>query len=811
MKNRLNKSVFTALLFALVPGSGLLAQENESRSNAMLDEIVVTSRKKEESLQEIPISVTAFSSETLQTLQLRNPTDLAEFTPGFSFISSFGRASDRPVVRGMSNILGEANASFFIDGIYVPGTIASTELQDLERVEVIKGPQAALYGRATFAGAINYVTKKPTNEHDGSVSVTAAEHDEYDLLASFSGPLAQDKVYYYLAASHYEYGGEYTNTIDNSDVGSEETDTVTAKLLFTPSENFEATLRMTWQQDDDDHVALWLQGADYNNCFEADATRPASRGYYCGDVKVSDTVEARTDFLDEPGIERDILRTALTLDWNFGDGYSLHSVTGLQNEEMQRQIDVSYAAYDPLLYLYALSFIPDSRGSFWRVQEEETDAFSQELRLSSPADRSFLWTLGGYYYRSQFDVTVNDRINPRVDTPGELDPSLAVQQPNSFPETLITENMAVFGGLEVDFSDTLRGTLEVRYAEDRLSQDFFPTGGVGDTTYQDKTFDSVSPRATLTWLPNSEMTVYGNIAKGNKPGGFNDPGAPVQTYDEEASWNYEVGFKSRWKGGSVQWNTALFFIDWSDQQLTLNAQRPDGTLTSFIENVGKTEVLGLETELTVLLTENWDLSATYAYIDSEVKNYINDEQSKFFGCVPPPTGATPDQVATYLACVNEFGSVAGNQTPRSSKHQASLRTMFTKPAANGREWFFGGNVTFESSRYAQVHNLAETGDATRVGFQLGLRDEKWDVMLWGKNIFDDDAALDILRYIDTRAYTNSPFIPCGPPSFVFRTGENCGPYFLRSRDSNGNTIVPRGFGITLPRGSQFGATVRIHF
>ncbi len=799
-------------LIVLAIASAASAQQTQRGAELTLEEIVVTARKREESLQEVPIAVTAFSGQTLQQLQIRNPSDLAAFTPGFSFVSAFGRSlPDRPVVRGMSNILGEANASFFIDGVYVPGSIVSTEMQDLERVEIIKGPQAALYGRATFSGAINYITKKPSNEHSGRVSVTGAEHDEFDLLASVTGPLVQDRLYYYLAASHYEYGGEYTNLIDSSDVGSENTDTITAKLMFTPNSSFEGTLRLTFQQDDDDHIALWLQGADLNNCFANDATRPASRGYYCGEVRVSDTVEARTDFLPDAGMERDLFRSALTLDWNFAGGYTLQSVTGFQTEDLDRQIDVSYAAYDPLLYLYGFAFIDDLRGSFWRIQKEETDTLSQELRIRSPEDRPFRWTLGAYYLLSEFDLPINDRINPLVDTPGELDPALAMQQPNSFPESLITENTALFGSAEFDFSDTLRGTLELRYAEDRKSQDFFPIGGVGETTWQDKTFYSLTPRVTLTWLASDDLTVYGNIAQGNKPGGFNDPGAPVETYEEEESVNFEIGVKSRWQDGRVQWNSALFFIDWDDQQLTFNAQRPDGTLTSFIENVGKTEVLGFETELDVLIAENWNLPATYAYIDSETQEYINDQQALFFGCVPPPTFSTPDQVATYLACVNQFGSVAGNEAPRSSKHQASLRTMFTQPMDGGREWFLGGSVTYESSRYAQVHNLAKTGAATRVGVQVGMRGERWEAMLWGKNVFDDDTAVDILRYIDSRAYVNAPFIPCPPPPFVFRTGENCGPLFFRMTDTNGNSILPRGFGITLPRGRQIGATVNFRF
>jgi outer membrane receptor protein involved in Fe transport len=170
-----------------------------------LEEVIVTARKREENLQEVPLSVTAFNASTLQDYRMFSPEDIAAFTPGFSFVNSFGRDSDRPVVRGMSNILGSPNASFFIDGVFVPGTIASTELQMLERVEVIKGPQAALYGRATFSGAINYVTRRPTNEMEGQVTITVAEHDTTNTNAYVSGPIVEDSLYFYVGAGFNEY------------------------------------------------------------------------------------------------------------------------------------------------------------------------------------------------------------------------------------------------------------------------------------------------------------------------------------------------------------------------------------------------------------------------------------------------------------------------------------------------------------------------------------------------------------------------------------------------------------------------------
>ena len=799
IKNPISLAVTLCILSAS-QAPAVLAQSEE----ASLEEVVVTARKREENLQEVPLSVTAFGVDALQDYRMFSPEDIAGFTPGFSFVNSFGRDSDRPVIRGMSNILGVPNASFFIDGVFVPGTIASTELQMLERVEVIKGPQAALYGRATFSGAINYVTRRPTNELEGQVTVTVAEHDTVNTNAYISGPIVPDKLFFYLGAGLNEYGGEYRNTIGGDEVGGEETTTFSGKLLWTPSDNFEASLRVTSQEDDDDHIALWLQGAEYNNCLQPDATRPSARGYYCGTVKTNDEVTLRTDFLPDAGIERDVLRTSLNMDWELANGWTISSITGYQETETDRGIDVSYAGYDPLSYLapfYAPPFF-DLAGSFWRVEAFEEETFSQELRLSSSADQRLRWSIGAYWYDSEFEQTVNDRIAPLTSFDYLLDPAQSEQRPNSFPLLRTTENTAIFGSLEFDFSDSLTGTVEVRHATDKIESTYYgflPFSA--DTTFEEE-FDSFTPRFTLTWLASDNTTVYGNVSKGTKPGGFNDPGTDQTSYDEEEAWNFEVGVKQRILNGRGTWNSALFMIDWSDQQLTFNAQRPDGSLTSFIDNVGETSVMGFETEVSMMITPNWDVTANYSYIDSEIDEYTTADQAILLGC-----NLT---AADYYDCIQANGSVEGNQTPRSPKNQASLRTMYRIPIGTG-EWFIGGDIRHEGSKYAQVHNFAETGSRTTVGAQAGYRSDRWVLTVWGKNLTDDDTAMDILRYVDSRAYASAG----GPPCAVVGFGDpaaNCGPFFARSAsDIGGGPIFPRGFGITLPRGRQIGATIQFNF
>ncbi|HSN72099.1 MAG TPA: TonB-dependent receptor plug domain-containing protein, partial [Steroidobacteraceae bacterium] len=276
-------AIAVAAVLGTAPLTTAVAQTRASAT--ALEEITVTARKREESLIDVPVSVTAFTARALESLRIQNPDDIARYTPGFSYTQSFGRNSlERPVIRGMSNILGTPNASFFVDGVYINGPAVSTELSNLERVEVIKGPQAALYGRATFSGAVNYITRRPTNEFEGKLSATGAEHEEYEVNGFLSGPIVEDKFYYYIGGRYWQYGGEWENSVTGDEIGGQETQGGTIKFLWTPTENFEATLLATYSEDDDDHIPLVLQGREFNNCILPAEGFPRYRGYYCGEV-----------------------------------------------------------------------------------------------------------------------------------------------------------------------------------------------------------------------------------------------------------------------------------------------------------------------------------------------------------------------------------------------------------------------------------------------------------------------------------------------------------------------------------------------
>ena len=197
-----------------------------SAQNAMtIEEVVVTARKKEEKLQDIPMTVSALTTEDIDNRSIQSIEDIARFAPGLSFSKAFGRATDRPVIRGLGNVLAgvqfgvEAGAAYFVDGVYYPGDIQGIDLANLVRVEVIKGPQSALYGRNTYSGAINFITRDPSDEFSGGVRIIAAEDGEQDVRFNVSGPIIDNILSGSLSVRTYQFDGQWTNTVTNKTIG----------------------------------------------------------------------------------------------------------------------------------------------------------------------------------------------------------------------------------------------------------------------------------------------------------------------------------------------------------------------------------------------------------------------------------------------------------------------------------------------------------------------------------------------------------------------------------------------------------------
>ena len=677
-----------------------------------IEEIVVTARKVEENVRDVPLSIDVFTERFIAETGALSAYDLAQYTPNLSFRQSYARSFDRPAIRGQSVILGASTVGLFVDGIFVQGSISSTPLDTIERVEVIKGPQSALFGRATLSGAINYITKRPGDQWEARLAARAAQHDEYEARAYLSGPILQDTLAFNLGIRHYEYGGEWRNLgPGGTSIGQEQTQSVYGSLYWSASDRFDALLRASWFEDDDGHPPNFLSiESDDLNCFLS-----SPRGYYCGIVPAPGEVEIDIVDGETYGINKETLRTSLELNWEF-EGATLTSQTAYSKEDEDWLLDLGPEANE--FAVFAGSTTPINN-----IQEYR----SQELRLASSSDRGLRWLIGAYFFGGDEEDPVDLESNE-------------------------IENIAVFGSLGFDFSDFLTGTVELRYSED----DITATNAAG--LVLNETFDSVTPRVTLTWHQSEEVNYYGSFAQGTKPGGFNadvlSPNVPPDeqerlsnfiAFDEEEAWNYELGTKRIMLDGRMNFNVAVFFIDWDKQQLTsaepfTNAMGlPDTTV--LITNIGKTEIFGFEVSMNTRVNENWAVNVAYGFTDAEIQEQCDVEYGGFVGADPEKC----DQVRFPGGA-----SVDGKRTPNSPEHNGNLSLTYEVPITFGNDAEFYGRADYlyESTRYAQVYNLAETGANQRVNLRLGMREKNWDASIWIKNLFDDDEANSVIRIID---------------------------------------------------------------
>lgn len=740
-----------------------------------IEEIVVTARKREEPLLKVPVAVSVFDSTTIADLGLVRLEDMARFTPGFSFESDKGRqpSSYRPTIRGLTTIRnGIANtsaATTFIDGVYVGGSVQPSELYNVERVEIMRGPQAAQYGRGTYAGAINYVTRAPGEKLQGEVTATGAEHSEWGLNAWASGPLA-GPFSFFAAAGYSEYGGEYRNQRDGDKLGDEEQTDVTGKLVWDVNPALTVAAKLGWQSTDDGHFPVYLQPREFNNCCFRTPDAPRAREYFVGNASSRQPVNLFTDLLDAAGgagADLDRWLATLQADWQLSGSLQLTSVTGYVDDEVERGFDLSFAGYDPLFFV-----VP---GLFTKRDEIEQTDFSQELRLSSAGEGAWRWSVGLYAYEGEFDEKKDQTVY--VDNTGVL----RVENSPSPLTREEVENFAAFGALERDLGARWTLGAELRWSRDQVKVRNRANDGTGaplEAPFSD-TSNNWNPRLTAEFAAHDDLRFYANIAKGTKPADFNAevPDEQFRFVDPETVWSYELGMKGV-TVGQASYALALYRMDVDDQQLTTLAELADGRTASLLTNANETRIYGVEAELGLVLTESLRLDLSYAWTDATFQDYVSVDQADLRGS-DGSAGATV-----------ELGDVSGNRLPRVPVNMASAVLDYRRGLGRLGDGFVIADWSFESSRYAQEHNLIETGDRHLLGLRLGVEGGGWEVALWGRNLLDDDTPVDIQRYFDLQ----SGFLPSFP-----------------QQGTESPSGSPRGFGVTLPRGRQYGATLRLRF
>ena len=756
------------------------------------NQIIVTARKREETLQEVPTTVAVTTGETIEALGLDNLQDIARTTPGLIFDDSLGRDGNRPVIRGQANILGQSGVAFFIDGIYYTGSLADYDVDTIERIEVVKGPQSALYGRNTYSGAINIISRAPGDFWEGRVTADISENDRYEVTAGIRGPLSQG-LSLGVNGRFYTNGGEFVNQFDGETVGEERSYSGSAILRWDDGGPFRAQLRGYYNRTDDGQPAIFAQPTTQNNCFTDNGALYNGGGrYFCGVIEPG---EINTDFrrqfidADDVGIEADTYNISLRMEYDLNPDLQLVSLTGYNDRTQTTRIDGDYGPNSFQTAVFArfpfsgfprppfnFAFVGTTVDFSFANRSEVTD-WSQELRLQYQGD-VLDFVLGGYYFDQSddsFDIRqvpadaaaragasfgaafANERAicaaNPIC---GSVVPFFGPATPNSRNENLFEiENIAAFAAVTLHLTPTVNLGLEGRISNEEINQTLFdfdegdprPVPVVSSTSYR-----SFTPRVTLDWAVTPEHLLYGIYAEGQKPGGFNGAAAiqaGVPSFDEEQNASFEIGSKNLLADDSVVFNVAVYYTDIEGYQLTQNVSVPPNQV-SVVRNAGDARIWGFEVETVAQITDGFTLTANYARADTEFTSGFDENQGilndvaddNLVNC------STGDQFPDVDGCQSLFGSIEGQRIPRAPVHRFFADAAYTAPLRGDWNFFAGGNVTFTSSSFAQVSNLAETGNSTIVDFRAGLENGRYRLHFYVDNAFDEDSVGQIIRYAD---------------------------------------------------------------
>ncbi len=617
----------TALLMLLSVAGAAPAQQ--------LEEIVVTAQKREQSLQDVGIAVTAFSAEQIKQMGFIDSGDIAAQTPGLSLGSPLGEGQNPSFsIRGVGlNDFAEHNeapVAVYMDEVYLANLAGlSFQLFDLERIEVLKGPQGTLFGRNTTGGVAHFVTRKPTDEYEGYLEASVGEYSQYRFEGAFGGAITENLSGRISGMYNNNDGYREIRTPGFDDTNAADSYSLRGQLLFSPNTDVEILLSAHYSATDTvavgyEHDSVTFAPDGITEVYlpedQLNAACPgAGPGNDCFGYHDPDDDVFSSEINQEPFLELETAGFSGTINWQTGDF-----------------LITSISAYEYIDKFYGEDTDAGPVPAVYVTHPNDGEQFTQELRLAWQGERTNLTT--GLYY---FDRSI--KAGSRIDISGIGFLDLDERTDDDI------ESWAIFGQLEYELTDNLTAIGGLRYTEEdrhfeMTSRDmsglipFFlgvtpvPTPGflvfdftdesVGDLTRQDDS--SVSFRVGLDWVPADDWLVYGSIAQGSKGPGFNAAfdgtgifsNSQVEQipFDEETLTSYEIGFKSTIMDGRVQFGASAFYYDYNDYQAFTFED-----ITQIISNKDASNY-GMEAELAMRPAEGWYFRFGLGLLDTEVKD-----------------------------------------------------------------------------------------------------------------------------------------------------------------------------------------------
>lgn len=771
-------------------------------SAADIEEIIVTARKRAESLQEIPLAVTAFTVEQIERAGIARIDDIARLTPSLVFDQAFSAQDTRPTIRGLPATRGRPPIGILIDGVDVSseaistaggGNLLNLRLIDVERIEVVKGPQSALYGRVAFGGAINYVTRFPGDETSGRLGVTAGSHGTYEATGAVEGPVS-DTFGLRAYGGYSKSDGYHRDTISGDRLGGYESIQGSLAATLRPSDAFSIKAAVSYGQNESEQPPyVQISSADNSS---VTVPLPASvagqrignfniplsiRGPAPGRFKPNRTVRISLNprTLEKyPGAELETVLSRLHAEYDFGN-FALESTTAYLRADSSVFQDIDgFGAVPRQVALPAPGGIGEPLPSTFEFNTDgRTNQFSEDLRLSNLDAEGVRWAVGGLYWREK--ATQDNRsfaVLLTIPTASAGLNNVLANNPaiTSTDETRNTKHTSVYGQLEFDLAAAFTVGVEARY----YWEDFvygFPTSqiglGAGATTVRTApgapgpkglplSQNYFAPKVFTEYRISDDAMLYASVAKGVKPGGISTVGVfnrlADNIYKAERLWNYEIGAKTTFLDGRAVFNPAAFYMDYTDKQVSSLVVDPTAAsgFRGVVSNAGGARVYGLELDTTFAVTENFRAQVAYTFLDAKYTEF--EVITRAAQNIAYSGQCQIVTVGTGTQSTNCRLDLAGKKLERSPKHAASTTFTYTYPMTSDLDLVGELGIQMQSKRYFDEFNGQWFGGYANADVRLTLQAEAWSVTGYVDNVFDNKTIKSGFAQGDFFAFFSSP-------------------------------------------------------
>jgi iron complex outermembrane recepter protein len=677
-------------LAALAPQN---AAGQAGQTSASLEEVVVTARKRDESQLDVPVAINVFTAADIEAAGIERPQDFIDLTPNMSLVQTQNQGTSFVTVRGISQARNsEPSVAVLIDGVLMANPSQfNQELVDIESIEVLKGPQGALYGRNAIGGAIIVRTRAPTDEFESNVMVGYDSGPGYKARAGVSGPIS-DTLKYRAALSYFDTDGYIDNAFLREEADPFKDVSGRLRLLWEPSDKLQADLRFAASQVDTQ--ALYFNITQDVN----DVSLP---------VRVNNA-----------GVnERDMYDLSLKLDYR-ADAGTFTSIT-------------AYSDLEELLTGDQFNFLPIPQSVLFQFfgadqaqhQFLDVESVSQELRFTSRDDSAVRWIVGAYGIATDRFISTGNVFDLGTGVvPAVRRTPLPLFNPQFTYLADSQDNFAwaVFADVDIDLNDALELALALRYDRDERENttetpaQFIPAPLVGVAfpgQVRDESWDELQPKVTLRYKPADNSTLYLGYSRGFRSGGFNQTGVGAagiagvsDLFDEETADTYEAGAKGEFLNRRLSANLNLYYTRAKGSYFFVF---DPNTSTQNLGNLDRVDYQGFELEFRALLADGLDGYLGLGYTDSEIKE----------------SDRSPADVGNQAPLVSEYSVNLGLQYRRSLGAVDGF--IRTDVEAIGPTWFYPDNFT-------------ERDPVELVNLRVGVEGKAWSATAWVKNLTDEE-------------------------------------------------------------------------